>query len=177
MYRPPRAHHCRICQRCIRKMDHHCPWINNCVGEWNQKYFIQFLFYVGILSLYSIALVAASWYFPCPECPKDIHVSLSKFLLEKEFLIVGKLNVFRLNKRGSCIRWYWCWRACCSACSWLPSGATSSRPSSPTRPWWSRPSGKGLTGRASQRWRCWPRCAAGVTPSRGCCPATARPGP
>ncbi|RWS14074.1 Dnz1-like protein [Dinothrombium tinctorium] len=36
-YRPPKAHHCRICRKCIRKMDHHCPWINNCVGEFNQK--------------------------------------------------------------------------------------------------------------------------------------------
>lgn len=62
MYRPPRAHHCRICRRCIRRMDHHCPWINNCVGEWNQKYFLQFLFYVALLSAYSILLVAFSWY-------------------------------------------------------------------------------------------------------------------
>ncbi|RXN06426.1 palmitoyltransferase ZDHHC3-like protein [Labeo rohita] len=60
-YRPPRAHHCRVCQRCIRRMDHHCPWINNCVGELNQKYFIQFLFYTGMASLYSMALVVSAW--------------------------------------------------------------------------------------------------------------------
>merc|ERR1712038_175624 len=37
--------------------------INNCVGEWNQKYFLQFLFYVALLSAYSIFLVVTSWYF------------------------------------------------------------------------------------------------------------------
>jgi len=60
-YRPPRAHHCRVCQRCVRKMDHHCPWINNCVGEFNQKFFLQFVLYVGILSVYAIVIIILSW--------------------------------------------------------------------------------------------------------------------
>ena len=34
-YKPPNSHHCRICNRCISRMDHHCPWMNNCVGANN----------------------------------------------------------------------------------------------------------------------------------------------
>ncbi|KAI6170506.1 DHHC zinc finger domain containing protein [Aphelenchoides bicaudatus] len=60
-YRPPRAHHCRVCKRCVRRMDHHCPWVNNCVGEMNQKFFLQFVLYVGILSIYAIVIIILSW--------------------------------------------------------------------------------------------------------------------
>lgn len=40
------------------------PWVNNCVGERNQKYFLQFLCYVGMLSVYSIILIVLSWIAP-----------------------------------------------------------------------------------------------------------------
>jgi hypothetical protein len=43
--RPFRAHHCSVCQGCILGMHHHCPWINNCVGQFNKKYFILFVVY------------------------------------------------------------------------------------------------------------------------------------
>jgi len=59
-FKAPRAHHCRKCRRCIMKMDHHCPWINNCVGHKNHKSFTLFLIFVVIgCSHASVILIMA----------------------------------------------------------------------------------------------------------------------
>ncbi|CAF1000362.1 unnamed protein product [Adineta ricciae] len=54
--KPTRAHHCSICARCILNQDHHCPWINNCVGHLNHRYFFQFCFFLTLGSFYAASL-------------------------------------------------------------------------------------------------------------------------
>jgi palmitoyltransferase len=44
-FKPDRTHHCRELGRCVRRMDHYCPWAGGIISETTHKFFIQFLFY------------------------------------------------------------------------------------------------------------------------------------
>lgn len=73
-FKTDRAHHCREVDRCVRKMDHFCPWyvtsrtgrgalltdrrVGGVVSETSFKFFIQFVVYTTIFCAFVIIVSA-----------------------------------------------------------------------------------------------------------------------
>ena len=52
--------HCKKCNKCIENFDHHCNWLNNCIGKYNYSFFYSLLlililnfFFISIVGLYA----------------------------------------------------------------------------------------------------------------------------
>nr|XP_020450736.1 probable palmitoyltransferase ZDHHC12 isoform X2 [Monopterus albus] len=82
LLQPMRAKHCQTCKHCVRRFDHHCPWIENCVGERNHRWFIVYLV---------VQLLALLW---------ALHAALSGISSSDTWELWFKMNGFLLAALG-----------------------------------------------------------------------------
>jgi len=86
--KPDRCHHCSQCNQCILKMDHHCPWVANCIGFFNYKYFMNMLIYT---SLTTWLVLLTTWDILCYSLTNDLIDYRLSYAIATSYLLCSSL--------------------------------------------------------------------------------------
>ncbi|XP_056600947.1 palmitoyltransferase ZDHHC15A [Triplophysa dalaica] len=112
LIKPDRCHHCSVCQTCVLKMDHHCPWLNNCIGFSNYKFFMLFLLYSLLYCLLIVTTVTPTfirlWLGQLFDTCVKLHVLFlmlvsAMFAVTLSFLLI--FHIWLLTRNKTTLEW------------------------------------------------------------------------
>ncbi|XP_077568643.1 putative palmitoyltransferase ZDHHC13 [Stigmatopora nigra] len=63
--KPVRASHCQRCDACVAKQDHHSVWTNTCIGARNHLYFVLFVFFLLLMTMWMFYGCLVYWSTHC----------------------------------------------------------------------------------------------------------------
>lgn len=74
VYRPPRCSHCRSCDNCVDGLDHHCVFLNACIGRRNYTTFYAMLCHMlGLCCIGLVGCILHLYYLAVPRRPQQGH--------------------------------------------------------------------------------------------------------
>lgn len=93
-----RTKHCGECNRCVAVFDHHCKWLNNCIGELNYKWFMALITIYLTQQIFTLGLMSYISYLWCQETHALWHIII--------ILIIGLFAVAKLGALLQLLGWH-----------------------------------------------------------------------
>jgi hypothetical protein len=93
VYKPDRSHYCKMLSRCVLKMDHFCPWLNNCIGFYNHKYFYLFILYMAVITVFMIATMTPIFVYDVTSIDDEVIDFTTEFRVTLTYLVLCLLSI------------------------------------------------------------------------------------